>query len=82
MTGVSGREEKQGVMIVSTAGRTGGSFAGSTHEKDVQVGKAAQATVCDWKPEGQHQSCKIREERVRDELGVRGQQCSSQVGGS
>lgn len=48
-------------MIVSAAGRVAGSFAESTHEKDVQAGKEAQATVCDLKPEDQHQSCKIRE---------------------
>jgi len=53
-------EEEQGEMVVSAAGRT--SFAESTHKKEhVQAVKEAQATACNWKPEVQYQSCKIRE---------------------
>lgn len=43
-----------------------GSFEESTREKeDVQAGKEAQATVCDWKPESQDQSWKIQRKGVR-----------------
>lgn len=70
-------------MIVSKARRMTGSFEESTREEeDVQEGKEAQATVCEWKPEGQDQSWKKQRKGVRAEVWCQDSEHVFQMGGS